>query len=297
MTELYRLVYTSKTLLPGPEAEVAEAVAQILRTSQRNNGPAGVTGALMFNRGGFAQVLEGPRAAVEATFERIQRDRRHSDVTVLQCAPVASRGFPNWSMAFVGQSAPGQEVWGGIAAASGFDEARLTGDEVFSVLHGLVLDEEGAADPAREVAADAPARPADLDPRAQMRHLAHSFGVTRGGDAYAAALAEARAGTASPAEDKETGAALLTLELEIVRKALQAERHRVADMAARMEAMQAALVIGEERAAGLRRSRDLWAERARLLALPVFQGVAGLTAGGEARAGAATNPHRPRTVA
>ncbi|MCJ2078787.1 BLUF domain-containing protein [Methylobacterium sp. E-016] len=35
----------------------------------------------MFNAGAFAQVLEGPRRQVEETFERIQCDDRHGDVT------------------------------------------------------------------------------------------------------------------------------------------------------------------------------------------------------------------------
>jgi hypothetical protein len=65
-------------------------------------------GTLLFNRGCFAQVLEGPREAVERTFERIQRDPRHADVMPLEFAPVARRGFPSWSMAFVARSAPGE---------------------------------------------------------------------------------------------------------------------------------------------------------------------------------------------
>ena len=97
----------------------------------------------MFNDGAFAQVLEGPRRGVEDTFERIQRDPRHGDVTVLQCGPAESRGFANWSMAFVGQSAKGQARFSNLAAASGFDLSRLNGDSVFAMLHGLVLEEEG----------------------------------------------------------------------------------------------------------------------------------------------------------
>ncbi len=143
MTDLYRLVYASKNLLRGPETEVTAEVRQILDASQRNNQTVGVTGALMFNAGAFAQVLEGPRAGVEATFERIQRDLRHSDVTVLQCGPAENRGFANWSMAFVGQSTGGQARFSGLAAESGFDLSRLDGDRVFSMLHGLVMEEEG----------------------------------------------------------------------------------------------------------------------------------------------------------
>ncbi|MGI4765000.1 MAG: BLUF domain-containing protein, partial [Janthinobacterium lividum] len=116
MSDLYRLVYTSRNLLAGGESEQSAAVGAILAASKRNNARVGVTGALLFNAGSFAQVLEGPRAAVETTFERIQRDARHSDVSVLQCDPVVERGFPNWSMAFVGQSAQGRALWEGIAS-------------------------------------------------------------------------------------------------------------------------------------------------------------------------------------
>jgi hypothetical protein len=143
MSELYRLVYASKNLLHGSEAQLTAIVGQILATSQRNNARSDVTGALMFNAGAFAQVLEGPRRGVEETFERIQCDDRHGDVTVLQCGPTESRSFANWSMAFVGQSAGGQEQFSRLAAESGFDLARLDGDAVFAMLHELVLEEEG----------------------------------------------------------------------------------------------------------------------------------------------------------
>ncbi|MEE7493495.1 BLUF domain-containing protein [Methylobacterium oryzae] len=157
MSDLYRLVYASKNLLQGPEPEAMAAVRQILDASQRNNAALDVTGALMFNAGVFAQVLEGPRRGVEATFERIQRDLRHDDVTVLQCGPAESRGFANWSMAFVGESRSGQARFSGLATESGFDLARLDGDRVFAMLHSLVLEEEGLPAVETEAAGTIPA--------------------------------------------------------------------------------------------------------------------------------------------
>ncbi len=147
MSDLYRLVYASKNLLNGSEPEARAAVETILDASRRNNPRVGVTGALMFNDGAFAQVLEGPQKGVEDTFERIQRDLRHGDVTVLECRPVTERSFAEWSMAFVGRSTGGQAAWSRLATESGFDLRRLDGDEVFSMLHGLVLEEEGMAAP------------------------------------------------------------------------------------------------------------------------------------------------------
>lgn len=144
---LYRLVYYSRNEIPavrsGDRQALDAAIRQILDISQRNNAQAHVTGALLFNAGCFGQVLEGPRRAVEATFERIQRDIRHSDVTLLAFEATASRAFPNWSMGFVGAKQGDADRYGAIAETSGFDPSRMTADRLFETLHGLALEEEG----------------------------------------------------------------------------------------------------------------------------------------------------------
>lgn len=140
---LYRLVYYSRNEVAGAGALQA-AIPQILSTSQRNNSQAAVTGALLFNAGCFGQVLEGPRRAVEATFERIQRDGRHSDVSLLAFEPVGQRAFPNWSMSFVGAQPDGQAHYGSVADQSGFDPSRMSADALFQTLHRLALEEEAA---------------------------------------------------------------------------------------------------------------------------------------------------------
>ncbi len=146
MTEtLHRLVYYSRNCLTAAPDAMQREVAQILATSQVNNARVGVTGALMFNRGCFAQVLEGPQAAIEATFERIQQDPRHGEVTLLSFGPAEARGFPVWSMAYIGGSDTDAARYQAIAGESGFDVTRLTGDRVFEMLHAMVLDEEQAA--------------------------------------------------------------------------------------------------------------------------------------------------------
>ena len=145
MSHLTRLVYYSRNLIPGSEPEVAAEIQQILAASRRNNARVDVTGALMFNRGCFAQILEGPRAALEETFERIQRDRRHAAVVVLEYAPVETRAFPSWSMAFVGENARDREAFGGLGAESGFDPAHITAEMIFGTLQRVVREEEGAA--------------------------------------------------------------------------------------------------------------------------------------------------------
>ncbi len=249
-SDLYRLVYASKNLL-GPDDDPAAAVEQILDASRRNNGPAGITGALLFNGGAFAQVLEGPRHAVELTFERIQRDLRHGEVTVLQCGPAEGRGFPDWSMAFVGRSPRGQQLWSGLAAESGFDLTRLDGDAVFSMLHTLVLDEEGM--PAVPAAV---AVVADLD-AARLRA------------APAPAPEPAPAPRPQPAEPVAAPAA--SPALGVLRAALAEERQRTTALRGELDDLRIALAAGEAQVAAAMRERDLWAERARVLAATLCQ--------------------------
>ncbi|WP_426265390.1 BLUF domain-containing protein [Sphingomonas sp. PWP1-2] len=142
---LYRLVYYSRNAIVGDEATLATAISSILTKSQVNNAKVGVTGALMFNAGCFAQVLEGSRSAVERVFERIQQDERHGDVSLLAFDPTPSRVFENWSMGFVGACVDHAVRYGTVGPQSGFDPARMTGDALFEALHTLALEEERTA--------------------------------------------------------------------------------------------------------------------------------------------------------
>jgi hypothetical protein len=99
---LYSLAYFSRNLILGGPAEFQAEIEQILSSARRNNAASGVTGALLFSDGCFAQVLEGPREAVEATFESIQCDHRHAGVTILHLHAVGQRSFGAWAMAFGG---------------------------------------------------------------------------------------------------------------------------------------------------------------------------------------------------
>lgn len=144
MTEkLYRLVYFSRNLIPGKAAEIAAEIESILESARRNNAPLGITGALIFNSGVFAQVLEGAREDIERIFENIQRDKRHADVHVLAFEETSDRRFPSWSMAFVGRSVEGRDLFSGIGEATGFDAKRMEGERVLDIIGAIALEEEG----------------------------------------------------------------------------------------------------------------------------------------------------------
>ncbi len=139
--DIYRLVYYSRSEIKGGAETFAKEVAGILAASRRNNASAGITGALMFSDGSFGQVLEGPRRGIETTFERIQRDPRHSEVSLLAFEPVSLTAFADWSMGYIGADKIKAAAHGGIATASGFNPARLGADALFETLRRLVLEE------------------------------------------------------------------------------------------------------------------------------------------------------------
>lgn len=128
---LYRLVYMSRNAIIE---EIDTQISHILETSRENNRRADITGALMFNAGCFAQVLEGQRQAIEATFERIQCDERHFEVTVLLFEPLETRAFSNWAMAYVGAQTSTAQRFDAIGSDSGFEFASLDGYDIYNVL-------------------------------------------------------------------------------------------------------------------------------------------------------------------
>lgn len=93
---LYYLIYVSIAHAPMEQAELIE----LLRVSRDNNARDDITGMLLYKDSKFMQLLEGPEAAVCVTYARIERDRRHHDVTILLEGHTPERDFRDWSMAF-----------------------------------------------------------------------------------------------------------------------------------------------------------------------------------------------------
>ena len=70
----------------------------ILSTARRRNTERNITGALICRADIYLQLLEGPADAIVATYERIKRDDRHLEVTLVSEEEVEARLFPQWSM-------------------------------------------------------------------------------------------------------------------------------------------------------------------------------------------------------
>jgi len=144
-TELYSLVYFSRsTVEPG---RVEAEIRSILDSARRQNSKRDVTGALLFSRGFFAQVLEGPLSSIQSTLEKIRTDTRHTDVSVLNCRPVAKRSFASWSMAYAKAAEGSKSSKGidGILENPSCIDCDELGSEIVSVMQMLLSGGEAIA--------------------------------------------------------------------------------------------------------------------------------------------------------
>jgi hypothetical protein len=141
-SNLYRLVYCSRNRIRGTAEEVNDQIRNILASSRTNNARQGVTGALLYNDGNFAQALEGPLAAVEQIFEKIQCDERHSEVIVVQSGRVEEREFPDWSMAFTGGGAADRLPVAATAFDAVFADSANAKEQILPLLQKLIVQED-----------------------------------------------------------------------------------------------------------------------------------------------------------
>ena len=73
-------------------------LAAIQNTAKNNTGPLDVTGSLFYNGGWFLQVLEGPAAALDKLYKKIELDPRHKHSRILYNEPASFRTFARWNM-------------------------------------------------------------------------------------------------------------------------------------------------------------------------------------------------------
>jgi hypothetical protein len=94
---LVRLLYASKAV----DDVSQEELLGILSQSKANNPERGITGVLCSSGRIFLQLLEGGRMQVNALYNRIAADPRHSDVVILSYTEISERKFAGWSMGLV----------------------------------------------------------------------------------------------------------------------------------------------------------------------------------------------------
>lgn len=125
MDKLIHLIYAS-TETPYSDRQARLA---LLKKARENNAELGLTGMLLYERGNFFQVLEGPESVVLPLFAKICSDKRHDKVTKIIQEPIARRSFGDWTMAF---SEVSREELASIDGINDF----FSGGSMFAELNG-----------------------------------------------------------------------------------------------------------------------------------------------------------------
>jgi hypothetical protein len=104
-TPLICVVYVSRAQVSLRRADTDA----IILASMRRNRTDGITGFLVRAGGNFIEYLEGTHSCVADCFRRIERDPRHTNVSLIACARLCSRQFSGWEMRYFWGDANGTE--------------------------------------------------------------------------------------------------------------------------------------------------------------------------------------------
>ncbi|WP_439405963.1 BLUF domain-containing protein [Bradyrhizobium sp. DASA03076] len=128
---LFRLIYHSRNLLRRSSG--SSELLKIVRSAERNNLALALTGALLFDKHHFVQVLEGDRSKVTSLFIRISQDPRHEALSIIEAKDATERLFPNWSMALIERPSD-----------ASLDLAALSGDQLLEFLRNQLAGSSGS---------------------------------------------------------------------------------------------------------------------------------------------------------
>jgi hypothetical protein len=127
---LVSLTYTS-------EMTVSTDFIDILEVSRARNQKDGITGVLLFCNNNAVQCLEGSREAVNRTYARIARDKRHQNLLLIDYRVISARLFPGWSMGYMPESSVTQPILLKYSVSQDFEPRLLSGESCLGMLAEL----------------------------------------------------------------------------------------------------------------------------------------------------------------
>ena len=129
---VFHLIYTSR----AHQDFAAADLKQLLRRSRMNNSSINVTGMLLYHDSAFLQVLEGDESSVRGLFKRIEKDPRHTAVSILreQKSFGERRIFGDWSMGFADATNHAKILKGFVDLAIDLDLLALSEQQATELL-------------------------------------------------------------------------------------------------------------------------------------------------------------------
>jgi hypothetical protein len=138
---LIRLTFFSRNRLDLPDGG---GIAEIVAASRRNNRRDDITSALIYDQHWFAQELEGSETALSTTFERILRDRRHTEVALVTMQPASQRRYPDAAMVAVSRLSDNDDLFRHYCDGGHFDPRLMRADRISDLVEAVVSRAEGA---------------------------------------------------------------------------------------------------------------------------------------------------------
>jgi hypothetical protein len=136
--KLIRLTYFSRNRLSDWYASRDSGISEILAVSVANNLRDGVTGALICDERWFVQALEGAESKVSSAFERILRDQRHRDVSLVTMQAVNERRYPNCAMVCLFRNEDNDAVFRHYGEDEHFDPRQMRPDRLSDLIDAVV---------------------------------------------------------------------------------------------------------------------------------------------------------------
>lgn len=75
---------------------------RLLESARAFNQKHGISGILLYDNQQFGQIIEGERASIMKVWKRIQEDKRHHRIELLEIREITERSFPDWLLRFYG---------------------------------------------------------------------------------------------------------------------------------------------------------------------------------------------------
>ncbi|MBU3580926.1 BLUF domain-containing protein [Polynucleobacter sp. AP-Capit-er-40B-B4] len=75
---------------------------RLLESARAFNQTNGITGILLYDNQQFGQIIEGERSSVMKAWKRIQEDKRHHRVELLEIREISEPSYPDWLLRFYG---------------------------------------------------------------------------------------------------------------------------------------------------------------------------------------------------
>jgi hypothetical protein len=104
-TDLIELTYLSEAISDMSFL----GLMRLLESARNYNQKHGVTGILFYDNQEFGQIIEGERADVMNAWRRIQGDKRHHRIQLLEIREISERSFPGWLLRFYGGESIGRD--------------------------------------------------------------------------------------------------------------------------------------------------------------------------------------------